>query len=367
MLEQTYAIPNLPLAVDLETHAIMKALNGASRALAQFNGESNTIPNRGILINTLLLQEAHASSEIENIVTTQDELFQVEALPGDKISPEAKETIRHRDALSHGFEKMQKNNGNIPNNLLIDMFEILKEQQDGFRKTPGTLLRHDNTGEVIYVPPQHPDEIIKHMRAFEAFVNHDLDENDDLDPLIRMAVIHHQFESIHPFSDGNGRIGRIINVLYLTRTGLLDAPILYMSRAIIRRKSEYYRLLQTVRDDGAWEEWIIFMLDCVAESAKDARKLMQEIATLMQDFEIQMRTNLPKIYSQDLLNNLFRHPYTRIEYVEKDLNISRLTASRYLRALAKHNFVHEVKSGVNKYYINTELVKLFKKPNDISQ
>ena len=367
MLEQTYAIPDLPLKVDLETLAIMKALNVASRALAQFNGESNKIPNRDILINTLLLQEAQASSEIENIVTTEDELFQAEALPSEKTSSEAKEAIRHRDALSHGFEKMQKNNGNIPNNLLIDMFEILKEQQDGFRKTPGTVLRNDNTGEVIYVPPQHPDEIIEYMRAFEAFMNHDLDKDDGLDPLIKMAVIHHQFESIHPFSDGNGRIGRIINVLYLTRTGLLDAPILYMSRAIIRRKSEYYRLLQAVRDDGAWEEWVIFMLECVTETAKDAQKLVQEIAILMQNFKKKMRTNLPKIYSQDLLNNLFRYPYTRIEHIEKDLGVSRLTASRYLKTLAKHNFVREVKSGVNKYYINTELVNLFTKPNDISQ
>ena len=361
MLEQTYTIPDLPLKVDLETRAIMKALNGASRALAQFNGESNKIPNRDILINTLLLQEAQASSEIENIVTTEDELFQVEAFTVEKISPEAKETMRYRDALQHGFDKMQENNGNIPNNLLIEMFEILTGHQSALRTRPGTVLRNEKTRENVHVPPQYSDDIISHMRALEAFINHDLNKNDDLDPLIKMAVIHHQFESIHPFFDGNGRIGRIINVLYLTRTGLLDAPILYMSRAIIRRKSEYYRLLQAVRNDGAWEEWVIFMLDCVAEVARDAQELVQEIATLMQKFKKKMRTNLPKIYSQDLLNNLFRHPYTRIEHIEKDLGVSRLTASRYLKALAKNDFVFEVKSGVNKYYINTELVDLFMK------
>lgn len=356
MLVPTYIIPNLPLSVDLETRDIMRALNEASRALAQLQGEANTIPNQQILVNTLFLQEALASSEIENIVTTEDELFQAGLFP-DAGSPAAKEVARYRDALEYGHAKMRDNGGIISNNLLIELFQILKQQQDGFRSTPNTVVRNQQTGEDVHIPPQTHDDIVKAMRNLETFINNDA--TSDLDPLIKMAVIHHQFESIHPFSDGNGRIGRILNVLYLTRTGLLDMPILYMSREITRQKLGYYRLLQTARDDGAWEHWVLFMLHCVTVAALEARFLVAKIRFLMQKFKKRMRDDLPKIYSQDLLNNLFRHPYTRIEFVEADLGVTRQTASRYLKRLAQHGFVSEVRVGAGKYYINDELVKLF--------
>lgn len=356
MPQQTYNLPDLPPPVDLETRKIMRFLTKASRALAELKGEAKTIPNPQILLNTLSLQEALASSKIENIITTEDELFQIGPFP-NTASPATKEVARYRDTLMHGHARMKDSGGIISNNLLIELFQHLKQQQDGFRTTSDTVLRNQQTGENVYVPPRGHDEIVKLMTALENFINDDT--ASDLDPLIKMALIHHQFESIHPFSDGNGRIGRIVNVLYLTRTGLLDTPILYMSRAIIHQKSDYYRLLQAVRDDNKWEEWVVFMLHCVAKAALDARILVINIRILMQDFKQRMRDNLPRIYAQDLLNNLFRHPYTRIDFVEADLGVTRQTASHYLRLLTEHDFVSEVKVGTGKYYINDALVKLF--------
>ena len=195
------------------------------------------------------------------------------------------------------------------------------------------------------------------MNELETFINRD--DLCDLDPLIKMTIIHHQFESIHPFSDGNGRIGRILNVLYLTRTGLLNMPILYISREITRRKSDYYRLLKAVRDENEWEEWVVFMLHCVCMAALNAQILVNQFRILMQNVKIRMREQLPKIYSQDLLNNLFRHPYTRIDFVMRDLNVTRQTASRYLNLLAEEGFVTKVNNGRSNYFINDALVKLF--------
>ena len=354
---QTYNLPDLPPRVDFETRTIMRVLNEASRALAQFNGNSKTVPNQDILVSTLFLQEALASSEIENIVTTEDELFRADLFQDNSNNPAAKEVTRYRDALHHGYRKMEDANGILSSNLLIELFQILKQQQDGFRKTPGTVLRSQQTGEDIYVPPQESDEIIRLMNELETFINRD--DLCDLDPLIKMTIIHHQFESIHPFSDGNGRIGRILNVLYLTRTGLLNMPILYISREITRRKSDYYRLLQAVRDENEWEEWVVFMLHCVCMAALNAQILVNQFRILMQNVKIRMREQLPKIYSQDLLNNLFRHPYTRIDFVMRDLNVTRQTASRYLNLLAKEGFVTKVNNGRSNYFINDALVKLF--------
>ena len=357
MPTQTYNLPDLPPDADFETRKILRSLNEASRALAQFNGDSKTIPNQDILVSTLFLQEALASSEIENIVTTEDELFRADLFQDSSGNPAAKEVTRYRDALQHGRKKMKDADGVLSNNLLIELFQILKQQREGFRKTPGTVLRNQQTGEDIYVPPQESDEIIRLMNELETFIN-----NDDLcrlDPLIKMTIIHHQFESIHPFTDGNGRIGRIMNVLYLTRTGLLNMPILYISREITRRKSDYYRLLQAVRDENEWEQWVVFMLHCVCMAALNAQILVNEFRILMQNVKMRMREQLPKIYSQDLLNNLFRHPYTRIDFVMHDLNVTRQTASRYLNLLAKAGFVTKVNNGRSNYYINDALVKLF--------
>lgn len=356
MLKPTYQIPVLPPPVVLETVPVLKSLNSASRALADLKGQARAIPNQGILIDTLALQEAKASSEVENIVTTQDELFQAEVFPHDPQSPAAKEVARYRDALRLGHRRLLDTGGLIPNSTLIDMFRLLKDRQDGFRVTPGTALKNEKSGEIIFVPPQDAQEIVRLMSALERFVNDD--SMSDLDPLIKMALIHHQFESIHPFADGNGRIGRILNVLYLTRTGLLDIPILYLSRHITRHKGDYYRLLQAVRDDGAWEDWVIFMLDAVAETAATTVDLVEGIGTQMRDTKHRLRAELPRLYSQDLLNNLFRHPYTRIEYVQNELGITRQTAARYLDTLADHGFVEKQRAGKNNYYINAALVRL---------
>lgn len=357
MPKPTYSLPDLPPPADFETIAILKALANANRALAELKGVAKSIPNQGILIDTLALQEAKASSEIENIVTTQDELFQADLFPDGAMTAATKEVALYRDALKLGFRSLHDNNGLITNRALIDMFQLLKGRTDGFRTLPGTELRNDRTGATVYVPPQSHTEIVRLMTALEAFIN--ADAAGPLDPLVRMAIIHHQFESIHPFPDGNGRLGRILNILYLTRSGLLDIPILYLSRYITQTKSDYYRLLQTVRDEGRWEEWTIYMLEGVASTAKTTLILVESLRGLMADYKIRIRRDLAKIYSQDLLNNLFRHPYTRIDYVIHERGVSRPTAAKYLDQLAAAGFVRKHQSGRNNYYINEPLVGLF--------
>jgi Fic family protein len=357
MLKPTYQLPELPPPVELETAGVMKGLAKASRALAELKGRAAVIPNQGILIDALALQEAKASSEVENIVTTQDELFQAELFPEGPLSPAAKEVARYRDALRLGFQRLQDSGGLIPKSTIIEMFQLLKGREEGFRATPGTALKNESTSEIVYVPPQDANEIARLMDALELFINND--ESCALDPLIKMALIHRQFESIHPFSDGNGRIGRILNVLYLTKCRLLDIPILYLSRHITANKSDYYRLLQAVRDDGNWEPWLLYMLDAVGQTAETTLGLVEGIRAQMAGVKRKMRTELPKLYSQDLLNSLFRHPYTRIEYVQKELSITRQTASKYLDALAEKGFVEKHQTPRGNYYINTELVSLF--------
>lgn len=357
-LKPTYNIPDLPPQGLVETPAVLKALTRAHRYLAELKGRAATIPNQGILIDTLSLQEAKASSEIENIVTTQDELFQLNAFPEHPGSPAAKEVARYRDALRYGFEEQKRLDGLLTNNMLVAMFQILKRTDGDFRKTPGTALKNEGTGALVYIPPQDANEVGRLMTALERFINED-GEEVDLDPLTRMAVIHHQFESIHPFPDGNGRIGRIINVLYLTRCGLLDIPILYLSRYITRNKGEYYRLLQAVRETSQWEEWLLYMLNGIEATARETLHLVEGIRQLMAQTKHRMRTEHQKIYSQDLLNNLFRHPYTRIDFVQNELSVSRPTATKYLDELAEGGLLLKHREGRNNYYINEPLVALF--------
>ena len=354
-MKSAYSLTQFPPQVDLQTVPVLQELVPAQAALGELKGLATSLPNPGILLNTLFLQEALASSEIENIVTTQDEVFRA-GLFADTGSVEAKEVARYRAAMHLGYEAWQKK-GFISENMLVDMFRLLKQRNDGYRQMAGVVLRNLQTGENIYSPPQDRREIKALMKELANFIN---DQSPcDLDPLIKMALIHHQFESIHPFPDGNGRIGRVLNVLYLTHQRLLDAPILYLSRAINRTKPDYYRLLQTVREEGAWEEWVIYILRAVTETAKSTLKLVSGIRGLMAEHKRRLRDNLPKIYSQDLLNNLFRHPYTRIDYVAKDLEVGRQTARKYLKQLAGSGLVDEVKSGRNNYYINKKLVDLF--------
>lgn len=345
---------SLPTKKAVTTRPILEALTPASRMLAELKGAARGLPNPGILIDTLVLQEALASSEIENVVTTQDEAFR--ANPREDVgSPEAKEVARYSQAMRHGYERWREIGG-ISENVLVEMFRILKQRGDGYRTTGGTVLRNEQTGETVYEPPQEPQEIVSRMRELERLIN----EHDsyDADPLIKMALIHHQFESVHPFPDGNGRIGRILNVLYLTSVGLLDLPILYLSRAINDTKPDYYRLLQAVREQEAWEEWVLYLLRAVTVTAASTLQLLGKIDQLMRNTKHRMREELPKVYTQGLLNSLFRHPYTRVDYLADDISRGPQTASAYLKKLVAKGFLEEKKYGRRNYYINKPLVRL---------
>ncbi len=333
-----------------DTPAILKRLASSSRKLAELKGIAASIPNQGILINTLGLQEAKDSSEIENIVTTHDELFKDAVLPEAFANPAAKEVLRYRQALRLGYEQVVKT-GLITTNHIIAMQAELERNNAGFRKLPGTSLKN-GSGEMVYMPPQDPNDIVALMTDLEGFINDT--EGLALDPLIKMALIHHQFESIHPFYDGNGRTGRIINVLYLVKEGLLDVPVLYLSSHIVRTKSDYYRLLQTVRDNDAWEEWVLYMLEAIEQTAGQTITTIHAIKEALFDYKHRIRAGF-KFYSQDLINNLFNHPYTKIEFVQEDLKVSRLTATKYMDALDAAGFVKKHKIGRSNYYINVAL------------
>lgn len=357
MLKPSYLLPPLPPPGRLETEAVLRAAAVAHRRLAELKGRATAIPNQGILIDTLSLQEARASSEIENIITTQEEMFEAAIFPEGPDRGAAKEVARYRDALKRGWDLMGQSQGLLTNNIVIEMFRVLKHTDGGFRETPGTALKNDATGQIVYVPPQDRNEIVKHMTALERFINEDA--ASDLDPLVKMAIVHHQFESIHPFPDGNGRIGRIVNVLYLARCGLLHAPILYLSRYITTHKADYYRLLQAVRDTGEWEEWLLYMLAAVAETSEETLRLIDGIGALMAEYKQRIRSEHARIYSQDLLNNLFRHPYTRIEYLANEIGVVRQTAARYLDELAAAGLLDKQSFGKHNFYINKPLVALF--------
>lgn len=348
-MTQILPLENLSIA-RFETTVILKKLATASRQLAELKGVAASIPNQGILINTLSLQEAKDSSAIENIVTTHDELFKDDVLPDAFTNPAAKEVLRYRQALRVGYEQVRQS-GLLTANHVISIQAELEQNNAGFRKLPGTALK-DGAGETVYTPPQDPAQIIALMRDLERFMNDDT--VFAADSLIKMALMHHQFESIHPFYDGNGRTGRILNVLYLVKEGLLDIPVLYLSSHIVRTKADYYRLLQAVREDDAWEEWVLYMLDAVETTAGQTIRTIHAIKAALQDYKHRIRA-AHKFYSQDLINNLFTHPYTKIEFIEQDLNVSRLTATKYLDALAADRFVHKQKVGRTNYYINLAL------------
>ena len=333
--------------------AILKKLASSSRRLAELKGLAGSIPNQGILINTLGLQEAKDSSEIENIVTTHDELFKDDVHPEAFANPAAKEVLRYRQALRLGFEQVRES-GLLTANHIVNIQTELERNNAGFRKLPGTALK-DGGGQTVYTPPQDPTEIVALMSDLERFMN---DETlFAADPLIKMALIHHQFESIHPFYDGNGRTGRILNVLYLVKEGLLDVPVLYLSRHIVRTKADYYRLLQEVREADAWEAWVLYILEAVEQTASQTIQTILAIKAALFDYKHRIRDGF-KFYSQDLINTLFMHPYTKIEFVQRDLGVSRLTATKYMDALAAEGFVQKMKLGRSNYYINLALSEI---------
>jgi Fic family protein len=312
------------------------------------------MPNQSILINTLGLQEAKDSSAIENIITTHDDLFKSELNLYSFKSLNAKEVQNYIAATKTGFDLVSKT-GLLTNRIVLNIQEILEGNKAGFRKLPGTTLKNSSTGEIIYTPPQGPEEIKDLMTNLEKFINNK--ESNDLDPLVKMAIIHYQFESIHPFYDGNGRTGRIINILYLIQEKLQDLPILYLSSYIIKNKSDYYKLLQEVRTKNNWEEWLLFMIKAVDQTSRETIDLIIQIRELMMNYKRILRDNY-KFYSQDLLNNLFKHPYTKIEFIQQDLNVSRITAANYLNQLADDKILTKKKMGTANYYINEPLFKL---------
>ena len=356
-----YQIPNLPLIIDVETKAVLKQLARSNRALAELKGVAGTIPNENILISSLTLQEAKDSSSVENIITTQDDLYRADlAIKDFTVSPAAKEVQNYREAIFHGFQLVRQHKL-LTNNNIISIQNVLKHTKGGFRVTPGTCLKRDD-GMIIYEPPQHPEDIVRYMGNLEAFIN--TPDLSDVDPLVKMAIIHHQFESIHPFSDGNGRTGRIVNILYLVINDLLDLPILYLSRFITHNKGEYYRLLQAVRDCGVdnakeWEEWILFILKGVEETSIETTAMIKAISKMMADYKAVLKPLFGTTYKHELLNNLFFHPYTKIEFVCHDMGVQRKTGAKYLDMIVAAGLLNKIKIGRENYYINERLFELF--------
>ena len=351
-----YLRPLPPDGIDLNTVPVLKALAGANRVLGELRGRASSILNQEILVDTLTLQEAFASSAIENIVTTQDELFEADSRSEESgMSAPTKEVMQYRHALKKGYRQLMTSNGQITEDMLIELYREIKHCLDGFREKP-VYVGNPAERKVIYTPPEDPAEVATLMRSLLHFVNDD--SPDSLDPLIRMALFHFQFESIHPFSDGNGRVGRILNVLYLTKMGLLDAPILYLSRMILHTKERYYQLFLSVQKEGAWEDWVLYMLSVVEDTSKGTLHLVVGIRQLMADYKSQLREHLPKLYSQDLLNILFQHPYTRVQHIQHELGVSRATATRWLGLLANAGLVEKRRVGRGDYYVNAKLCEL---------
>ena len=357
MLPSTYEVPLLPLPTSIETPAVLRASARAHRHLAELKGRAVSVPNPTILLDTLTLLEARASCEVENIVTTQDWMYRADLFPDSAVDPAAKEVARYRAAVKRGFDWLRSENSQLTNDLLIELYQLVTSRADGFRTEPGTVIGNAYTGGIVYVPPQDPNEVAAKMTELERFANDN--ELSSLDPLVKMAVIHHQFESIHPFTDGNGRVGRIVNLLYLVRSGLLESPILYLSGFITRNKADYYQTLQGVRDEGDWEGWLLYMLRAVSETACRTLDIVERIRELMTEYKHAIRSKLPRIYSHELVNNIFRNPYTKIDFVRREVGVSRPTAARYLEALTDEGFLSKRSAGRGNYYVNTRLVDLF--------
>jgi len=351
-------LPILPPAKEfIESVIILKQLVKSSVALAELKGIIHILPNPEILLNAVILKEARASSEIENVITTQDKLYQALSVKGHQIDLSTKEVLRYREAMLYGFRMIQKKNI-LSINTIVEIQQILEENNAGIRKLPGTALRNSVTGRVIYTPPDQTDVINSLLSNLEKFIN--LDE-EEIPHLVKMAIQHYQFESIHPFYDGNGRTGRIINILYLIMSGLLDQPILFLSGYIIENKSAYYRLLQEVRTNNKWEDWILYILKGVEITAQATINQVAEMNTLFEQTKEKTRQELPKIYSKELIELLFEQPYSKSEYLENRLSISRITAAKYLKALERIGILQSKKVWKETLYINTALFELLKK------
>jgi Fic family protein len=351
-------LPLLPPKKELvETILILKQESKSAVALANLKSLARTLPNPNILINAIILKEAQASSGIENVITTQDKLYQALYTKSDKPDIATKEVLRYREALLMGTQLI-KDKGFLNTNGIIDIQRELEENNAGLRKLPGTALVNELTNEIIYTPPDNFDTISNLMKNLEEYLNDDV---DDTSPLVKLAVQHYQFESIHPFYDGNGRTGRIINVIYLIMKGLLSEPILYLSSFIIQNKEDYYRLLQEVRANQNWEEWILFILKGIEHTALNTVNQIEKINNLFLQTQQLVKEKLPRIYSKDLIEQLFVHPYSKIEFLVNNLDIERKAASRYLNNLEKIGILESQQKGKEVIYINIKLYNLLKK------
>jgi Fic family protein len=351
-----YVLPFLPPAHNFETVGILRRLASANRALAELKGYAGTLPNKNILINAIMISEAKDSSAIENIVTTFDELYQ--KMAGTKHdSPAAKEVLRYRAAIWRGFELI-KEKRLLSANMIIEIQSIIEENDAGIRKLPGTVLRNEETGEVVYTPPSGESVLREYMGNLELYINDH--SAHPIDPLIKLAIIHYQFESIHPFYDGNGRTGRIVSILYLILNELLDSPVLYLSRYIIRNKQAYYRLLQNIRETGEWEGFIGYMLTGIEETSVSALKTVREINALFENAAMEIKRKLPKIYSKELMELLFFEFYTKTAFLVDGLRVTRKTAASYLTALEEINILQSEKIGKERIYKNVVLFDYIK-------
>ncbi len=340
----------LPPEADIETKKILKQLAKANRSLAELKGFSDTIPNKNILINAILINEAKDSSEIENIVTTHDEIYRAMSLDSFGNSA-AKEVVSYRAALRHGYNLILKNKS-ITTNMIVEIQSIVEGNSAGIRRLPGTVLRNDKTGEVVYTPPSSEVEIRRLLGNLEDYMNED---DMQIDPLIKLAVIHYQFESIHPFYDGNGRTGRIINMLYLVLKNLIESPILYLSKYIINNKLEYYNLLQEVRTEENWEDWIIYVLKGVEETSRETLEMARRINHEVQLMTNEIKEKLPKLYSKELIDLLFFEFYTKTRFIQEGLSVTRKTAASYLNTLEKEGILVSEKIGKERIYQNKRL------------
>lgn len=348
----SFLLKPLPPDFNFDTIAILKQLAVSHRLLAELKGISQTIPNENILINTLALQEAKDSSEIENIVTTHDELYKENI--SIHTNAASKEVYRYAQALKLGFEIIREENMLVTRHI-VAIQKILEDNDAGIRTQSGTVLKN-NLGEIVYTPPQDTTLVLDLMSNLEKFINDN--EMVSLDPLVKLAIIHYQFESIHPFYDGNSRTGRIINILYLVLQDLLHLPILYLSRYITKNKTAYYSVLQNVRTQNDWEAMVLYLLKGIEETSRETIELIKNIKIVLQHYKVTIRRELPKIYSQDLINNLFKNPYTKIDFLVHDLSISRQTASSYLDQISQLGLLEKVRIGKSYYFINSKLTVL---------
>ena len=351
-------LPPLPPPIEVETKAVLKQAIAANRALAELKGQGALIPNQAMLINTLVLQEAKASSEVENIVTTNDALFRAMAASGGAVDPATKEVLHYREALWNGFNRVRKG-ARLDADLLVDVVRTLTFDKRGIRNEPGTVIGNRMTREIVYSPPEGESLIRRKLDELAAFLHA---ADDGLDPLVKLALAHYQFEAIHPFFDGNGRTGRILNILYLVTQGLLDLPVLYLSRRIIDSRPEYYLLLRAVTETGGWEAWVLYMLKALEATAQMTLQRILAIRALLDETLVLAKSKLPaRVYSKELIELIFRQPYTKGQFVVDARLAERQTAAEYLRELENIKVLKSHKSGKENLYLNVKLYELLSK------